>query len=245
MRLHKYLAHCGIGSRRACEQLMTEGRVRVNGEPASRPGITVDPARDRVEVDGRSVQPERQVCLAVNKPIGLLCTSRDPQGRSTVLNALSGQPSVFGDPWPAGRLYTIGRLDADSEGLLLLTNDGELANLLMHPRHHVPRIYRVWVSRGPPSPDQLRRLRDGVVHDGEHLRAKEIRVLQARGETTCCRVVLREGRKRQIRRMFEVVGLPVTRLWRVGIGPLALGRLPAGGWRYLTTAEIRRLRSGP
>ncbi len=244
MRLQKFLALCGIGSRRACERLIAQGRIQVNGEPVTRPGTVMDPSRDRVTVEGRAVQPEAPVILAVNKPIGLLCTSRDPQGRSTVFEALRGRPSISGDPWPAGRLYTVGRLDADSEGLLLVTNDGELANRLMHPRHHVPRVYRVWI-RGKASAEHLAQLKKGVEHDGERLRAEEIRVLGVRGETTCCRVVLREGRKRQIRRMFEVIGLPVTRLRRVGIGPLALGRLPTGGWRYLTPAEIRRLRSGP
>jgi pseudouridine synthase len=244
MRLQKFLARCGIGSRRACEQIIKEGRVRINGQKIERLGSTLDPSQDRVNVDGRVVQPETPVVLAVNKPIGVLCTSHDPQGRPTVFEALRGRPSISDDPWPAGRLYTIGRLDADSEGLLLLTNDGELANLLMHPRHHVPRVYRVWV-RGSLSPDHLRQLRDGVEHDGERLRAAEIRVLQVRGETTCCRVVLLEGRKRQIRRMFEAIGLSVARLRRVNVGPLALGRLPIGGWRHLIPAEIRRLRSSP
>jgi len=241
MRLQKYLAQCGIGSRRACEQIIADGRVRVNGQVVSRLGSSVDPTQDRVEVDGREARIEAAVVLAVNKPIGLLCTSHDPQGRPTVLGALRGRPSVSGDSWPAGRLYTIGRLDADSEGLLLLTNDGELAHRLMHPRHHVPRVYRVWV-RGALSADQLRQFRDGVEHEGKKLVAEEIRVLQSRGETTCCRVVLKEGRKRQIRRMFEVLGLPVARLRRTGIGSLKLGLLPIGGWRLLTATEAARLK---
>ncbi|HOW96426.1 MAG TPA: pseudouridine synthase [Kiritimatiellia bacterium] len=241
MRLQKYLAQCGIGSRRACEQLIADGRIRVNGQVVRRLGTTIDPTRDRVEADGRAVRPEAPVVIAVNKPIGLICTSHDPQGRPTVVGALAGTRSVSDDPWPAGRLYTIGRLDADSEGLLLLTNDGELAHRLMHPRHHVPRVYRVWV-RGRPSAEQLRQFIEGVEYEGETLRAQEVRVLQARSETTCCRVILKEGRKRQIRRMFEVLGLPVARLRRTDIGPLSLGRLPIGGWRFLRPEEMAGLR---
>lgn len=239
-RLQKYLAQCGIGSRRACEILITAGRIRVNKKVVSQLGSTVDPAHDRIEVDGRVVHPEAPLVLAVNKPIGVLCTSRDPQGRPTIFDVLRGRPSRTGDPWPVERLYTVGRLDADSEGLLLLTNNGALAHRLTHPRHGVPRIYQVWVC-GAPSAKDLHALQEGILHEGQRLRAERICVLWRRGKTTCCRITLGEGKKRQIRRMFASLGFAVVRLRRVAIGSLKLGSLATGDWRLLPPAEVRRL----
>lgn len=230
-RLAKYLARSGVASRRRAEGLITAGRVTVNGRVVTTPVFNVDPDRDTVTVDGRPVRPERKVYLMLHKPPGYLSTVSDPQGRPTVLDLV---PRI-------GRLYPVGRLDADSEGLLLLTNDGELTVLLTHPRYHVPKTYRVWVA-GIPNQEDLGRLTRGVVlEDGPTAPARVRLVRAGRGEAVL-EITLFEGRKRQIRRMCEAIGHPVRRLVRVGLGPLRLGDLPPGRWRELRPDEVAALR---
>jgi 23S rRNA pseudouridine2605 synthase len=230
MRLAKFLAHAGVASRRAAEDVVRAGRVRVGGETVTDPARDVDEGDD-VRVDGRRVAPESTLVVYVlNKPGGVVSTAKDTHGRRTVVDLVKA---------PGGaRLYPVGRLDAETTGLLLLTNDGELANHLTHPRHEVPKTYRAKVRHAPVGDEALAQLRDGVVlDDGKTLPAK---VRQLRPGLV--ELELREGRKRQVRRMLEAVGHPVRELERVRFGPLALGDLPAGGVRRLSPAEIDRLR---
>jgi 23S rRNA pseudouridine2605 synthase len=228
MRLAKFLAHAGVASRRAAEQLVFGGRVAVGGE------VVRDPARDvsedaEVTVDGRPVgTAERRVVHALNKPPGVVSTAHDTHGRRTVVDLV---PS-------SARLYPVGRLDADSTGLILLTNDGALAHRLTHPSFEVPRVYRATVRRPPVRERALRALRDGVeLDDGRTAPAQVRRLAPNKLEIT-----MHEGRKRQLRRMCEAVGHPVIALERVAFGPLRLGRLGPGEHRRLTRAEIDALR---
>ncbi len=230
MRLAKYLAHAGVASRRAAEKVIAGGRVSVDGK------IVLDPARDvgedsRVTVDGRALDgPEARVVYALHKPLGVLCTAHDPRGRTTVLDLLSDEQR---------RLYPVGRLDADSSGLILLTNDGELANRLTHPRFEVPKTYRALLGGDPVGERALEMLHRGVeLQDGPTAPARVRRVKKNLIELT-----ISEGRNRQVRRMCEAVGHPVLALERVAFGPLRLGRLQLGAHRLLSTAEIELLRA--
>ena len=231
MRLAKYLAHAGVASRRAAEQLVFAGRVTVRGEVVRDPARDVDDDAD-VAVDGRRVALERRhVVYVLHKPAGYVSTARDPQGRPTVVSLVPSRE----------RLYPVGRLDADTTGLILLTNDGELAHHLTHPSFEVPRVYRAQVARAPVRDQALRTLRAGVeLDDGRTAPAKVRRLAPDRLELT-----IHEGRKRQIRRMCDAVGHRVESLERVAFGPLRLGTLPPGGHRRLTPAEVERLRAGP
>ena len=228
MRLAKYMAHAGVASRRAAERLIADGRVTVEGE------IVVDPARDvsendSVAVDGEPIRAERRVVYAVNKPKGVVSTAADTHGRPTVVELIPGE---------ARRLYPVGRLDAETTGLLLLTNDGELANLLTHPRYEVEKVYRAQLKPPRLSDDALRQLRDGVeLDDG---RALPARVRQV--SSNLVEIAIREGRKRQVRRMCEAVGHKVMQLERVRFGPLHLGSLAPGSNRRLTPEEVESLR---
>ena len=225
MRLSRYLAHGGIASRRGAERLIRDGRVTVGG------AVVTDPARDvdagsEVALDGEPVDAEPREAWAVNKPVGVVSTASDPGGRPTVVELVSSRR----------RLYPVGRLDAESTGLILLTNDGELANRLTHPRYGVRKTYRVRLAR-PPGERDLERLRRGVrLEDGPTGRAE----VRRRGEREI-EVTIAEGRKRQVRRMAEAVGNEVTALERVRIGSLALGDLKRGGARRLSTEEVRSL----
>ncbi|HWX44874.1 MAG TPA: pseudouridine synthase [Solirubrobacteraceae bacterium] len=249
MRLAKHLAHAGIASRRAAEGLIAQGRVRVDGELVRDPARDVD-GHNRVEVDGRPLAgPEARVVYAVHKPVGVLATARDPHGRPTVVELVPGE---------SRRLYPVGRLDADSSGLILLTNDGELANLLTHPRHEVPKTYRVRVAGGPVGERALSALRTGVeLEDGPTAPARVRRLggpgrgSKSAGKSSSAirerggeelELTIREGRNRQVRRMCEAVGHPVLALRRVAFGPLRLGDLPAGAHRRLGEAEVEDLR---
>jgi 23S rRNA pseudouridine2605 synthase len=230
LRLAKLLAHAGVASRRSAEALIAAGRVSVEGE------LVTDPARDvapqaAVAVDGQLLAgPEPRVLYAVNKPVGVVSTARDPQGRPTVLGLL---------PVSGLRLYPVGRLDRDSSGLMLLTNDGALANRLTHPRYEVPKTYRAKLGGGPVGAGALARLRDGVqLEDGLTAPARVRRLGAGEIELT-----IHEGRNRQVRRMCEAVGHPVLALERVGFGPLRLGSLAPGAHRRLRPAEIDRLRA--
>ena len=231
-RLQKALARVGVGSRRACERLITEGRVTVDGEVATI-GRKVDPATARIEVDGVAIGvAEDLVYYLLNKPDGVVSTASDPQGRRTVVDLVPAGP----------RVYPVGRLDRDTEGLLLLTNDGDLANHLTHPSHGVDKEYLVQV-RGRPSPKALRSLREGVeLEDGVTAPARASLVGDAGDGVTALRLVIHEGRNRQVRRMCEAVGHPVVRLVRTRIGPLADRGLRPGEVRTLTASEVRSLR---
>jgi 23S rRNA pseudouridine2605 synthase len=225
-RLQKALARVGIGSRRVCEDLIAEGRVTVNGEVAIL-GRRIDPDEDRVEDDGAPVglRPGL-VHYLLNKPAGVVTTASDPQGRPTVVDLVPAEPRVF----------PVGRLDMDTEGLLLLTNDGELANRVAHPSHGVEKEYLAEVE-GSPSRAALRRLREGVeLDDGTTAPAQAALVAP-----TLVRLTIHEGRNRQVRRMLDAVGHPVVRLIRTRIGPLSDRRLKPGTWRSLTTDELRAL----
>lgn len=233
VRLQKLLSAAGVASRRAAERLILEGRVTVNGRPAVELGTRADPARDDVRVDGRRVRPARPIYLLLNKPRGYVTTRSDPQGRPTVLELLNGVHQY---------VYPVGRLDYDSEGLLLITNDGEMAQRLMHPRHEVDRVYEVRV-RGAPDAATVARLARGVVIEGRRTAPALVRRLAAHEGGTCTlEVVLREGRSRQVRKMCEAVGHPVVRLRRVRFGPLRDDRLKVGAFRPLTAREVARLR---
>jgi 23S rRNA pseudouridine2605 synthase len=225
-RLQKVLAQAGLGSRRACEELIAAGRVTVNGEVATL-GTRADPEVDAIEVDGARIGVrEGLVHYLLNKPAGVVTTASDPQGRPTVVGLVPAEP----------RVYPVGRLDADTEGLLVLTNDGELAHRLTHPSFGVDKEYLADVT-GTPSRGALRRLREGVeLEDGPTAPARVSLV----GDHTL-RITIHEGRNRQVRRMCEAVGHPVRRLVRVRIGPLADRRLPPGESRPLTQAEVRAL----
>jgi 23S rRNA pseudouridine2605 synthase len=228
-RLQKVLAARGWGSRRVCEDLIAAGRVTVNGETAVL-GRRVDPDRDLIEVDGAPVGIKPGlVHYLLNKPAGVVTTAKDPEGRQTVIELVPAEPRVF----------PVGRLDADTEGLLLLTNDGELAHRVTHPSHGVAKEYLVTVmtAGGPVSPAAIRALRDGVkLEDGLTSPAKV-----SQPTPGVLRITIHEGRNRQVRRMCEAVGHPVTRLVRTRIGPLRDPRLAPGAWRELTTDEVREL----
>jgi 23S rRNA pseudouridine2605 synthase len=229
-RLQKVLARAGLGSRRACEALIEAGRVAVNGEVASL-GRRVDPEHDRVSVDGVTI-PVRSglVYYLLNKPARVVTTAHDPEGRPTVLDLVPDEPRVF----------PVGRLDWDTEGLLLLTNDGDLAHGLTHPSRGVPKTYLAEVA-GLPGRAALRRLREGVdLEDGRTAPARA-RVAQTTPTGAAVEIVIHEGRNRQVRRMCEVVGHPVRRLVRTGFGPLRDNRLAPGQWRPLRPSEIRSL----
>jgi len=225
-RLQKVLARVGLGSRRACEELIADGRVTVNGEVAGL-GRRVDVAHDVVELDGAPVAVlPGLVHYLLHKPVGVLTTADDPHGRATVVQLVPDEPRVF----------PVGRLDADSEGLLILTNDGELAHRLTHPSFGVEKEYVV-ETVGSPTPGALRRLRQGVTLDDGMTAPARVGVI-APG---VLRIVVHEGRNRQVRRMCETVGFPVRRLVRTRIGPLSDRRLGPGQWRELAPAEVRAL----
>jgi len=232
-RLQKILARAGFGSRRACEELIRQGRVAVDGQVA-RLGQKADPDRDRITVDGMPVQVERRrTYVALHKPRGVLSAERDGSGRFSTVRDLVPLP---------GRLFPVGRLDLRSEGLVLLTDDGDLAQRLAHPRFGHEKEYRVLVA-GEPDEATLEKWRRGVFLDGRRTALAEVTVIGREKGETWLRVMLREGRKRQIRRVGAMLGHPVRRLIRVRIGPLRLGDLKPGQWRRLTGAEVKALRS--
>ncbi len=234
-RLQKILARGGIGSRRASEELITAGRVRVNGQVAVL-GTKADSERDQITVDGRPVKlQEPLVYISLYKPRGVLSAVTSPDPRPTVRDLV-----------PAGEhIYPVGRLDVDSEGLILLTNDGELANRLTHPRYGHEKEYRVLIARHPDE-EQLSIWRKGVVlEDGYRTAPAEVRVESLSGKGAWLRVILREGRKRQIRETGSQIGLPVVKIIRIRIGTLQLGGLKPGEWRHLTSQEVADLKNQP
>lgn len=229
-RVQKVLAAAGIGSRRACEELIAAGRVAVDGQVVIL-GAKADPATQVITVDGERVHTNPLlVYLLMNKPAGYVTTASDPQGRPTVMDLVP----------PAPRVYPVGRLDRDTEGLLLLTNDGELANRLAHPRFEVDKTYVAQI-RGRVKRHQLRALLEGVELDDGLARARSAREIAAHGDRTLLEIVLAEGRKREVRRMLAAAGIPLERLARVALGPLSLGELGSGKVRPLTSAEVAAL----
>jgi pseudouridine synthase len=236
IRLQKILSTAGIASRRAAEVLIEQGRVSVNGQVVRELGSRADPLTDDIRVDGRRVRAAAvRRYLLLNKPLGYVTTRRDPEGRRTVLELLPGG---------VGYVYPVGRLDYDSEGLLLLTNDGDLAARLTHPRHGVEKTYQA-VVRGVPDRDALDRLARGIPLDGKRTAPAKVRLVKAfaaRGrDQALVEVVLREGRNRQVRRMCEAVGHPVEQLRRVRFGPVADAHLALGACRDLTERELQAL----
>ena len=237
MRLQKYIAHCGVASRRKAEALITSGQVRVNGIVQDRLGTEIEPGRDIVEVNGIPVEPERKRYVLLNKPAGYVCTSEDAHARKTVHELVSGSE----------RLYTAGRLDKDTEGLILLTNDGELTNMLTHPSHRIDKTYEALVS-GLPTDAELERLRKGVMIRADDENSEKVLTAPAEVKVTgrfenaaLIELTIHEGRKRQVRKMCAAVGHPVRKLRRIREGVLTLEGLSAGQYRELTEKEIEAL----
>ncbi len=238
IRLQKLMSAAGVASRRAAERLILEGRVSVNGATVTELGTRANPARDDVRLDGRRLRTGgRRRYILLNKPRGYVTTRHDPQQRPTVMDLISSIP---------GYLYPVGRLDYDSEGLLLLTDDGDLASRLMHPRHGIERVYEARV-RGVPDTHDLRRLAQGVAVDGRKTRAAEVRLAATnRGRDanqSLLLITLKEGRSRQVRNMCDAIGHPVMRLRRVRIGPIADARLRPREFRELTAREVALLKA--
>jgi 23S rRNA pseudouridine2605 synthase len=230
-RLNKLLAHAGVGSRRRCDALIRAGRVALDGQPVRDLGTKIDPAEHRLTVDGKPVHIERTVYWLVNKPRGVVCTNHDPSGRPRAIDLV---------PHVSQRVYTVGRLDEMSEGLLLLTNDGDLAHRLMHPRFGIEKTYLVQVQ-GQPSKSDLEQLLRGVWLAEGKVRARRVRRLKKQGESTWLRIALAEGKNREIRRMLARLGHKVLSLKREAIGPVRLDRLPKGKARRLSGIELQSL----
>jgi 23S rRNA pseudouridine2605 synthase len=231
-RLNKYLAHAGVGSRRQCDELIAAGRVKIDGEVVHNLGTRVEPAKQQIAVDDHPVRQEKLVYWLVNKPQGYLCTNFDPAGRPRAIDLV---------PHVEQRVYTVGRLDENSEGLLLLTNDGDLAAELMHPRFGVEKTYEVLVA-GFPNREDVDRLLKGVWVSEGRVRAKSVKKLKRHGESTWLRIILTEGKNREIRRMLAKLGHKVLRLRRTAIGPVRLDRLPKGKSRKVQPVELEALR---
>lgn len=233
-RLQKVLAQAGVASRRKCEELITQGRVQVNGVTVRELGTKVDPGRDEIVVDGRPIRRESLVYLLLHKPRGVITSLHDPQGRPVVTDLLTGVTQ---------RVFPVGRLDYDTSGLLLLTNDGALANRIAHPSYEIDKVYRAWV-KGVPTPAQVRQLARGVLLSDGWTAPAKARLLKTTpgGERSLLELTIHEGRNQQVRRMCAAIGHPVEALKRVRLGFLTLEGLASGQYRYLTTEELARLR---
>jgi 23S rRNA pseudouridine2605 synthase len=231
VRLQKVLADAGVASRRASEEIIRSGRVTVNGQAVREMGCRVDPLHDSIAVDGAPVRPKRKLYLALHKPIGFVCSRRDPNARRTVGELL---------PKEWSNLYTVGRLDYNSEGLLFLTNDGQFALRLTHPRYGVPKKYQA-VVQAQVGLEVIHKLTKGLFHEGERLKATRARILKASRSQSIVELELTEGKNREVRRLFEAQGLKVASLKRVQIGPIKLGELPMGRWRNLSPVEVQSL----
>jgi 23S rRNA pseudouridine2605 synthase len=233
-RLQKVLAQAGVASRRKCEEYIEAGRVQVNDETVTTLGVKVDPAVDAIKVDGRPINRQRMQYLLFNKPKGVITSTSDPEGRNVVSDYIKDVKE---------RVYPVGRLDYDSEGVLLLTNDGELANLLTHPRHHVPKTYHATV-KGVPHGDLLDKLRGGIKLEDGITAPAEVEYVDINPDKneTIVSITIHEGRNRQVRRMFEAISYPVIKLKRIQFGTLLLAGLQRGKHRALSKAEIEELR---
>jgi 23S rRNA pseudouridine2605 synthase len=231
VRLQKFLADAGVASRRVSEQIIVAGRVAVNGKTVQELGARVDPVHDKVAVDGKPVRAKRKIYLALNKPRGLVCSRKDELDRATIFELL---------PREWGHLHSVGRLDFNSEGLLFLTNDGELSLRLTHPRYGVRKKYLVTVE-GRVVAAMLQQFVQGVWHDGEKLRAEKARLVSGSASQSVVELELSEGKYREVRRLFESQAKTVKRLQRIQIGRIKLGELKPGKWRTLTETEIKSL----
>ncbi len=234
IRLNKFLAQAGLASRREADRMIEEGRVAVNGEVIQTLGHKIEEERDRVEVDGIKIKQEKKrYYVMLNKPPGYLVSLKDSFGRPKVRDLL---------PTLKGRVFPVGRLDSDSEGLLLLTNDGGLAFRLTHPRFKIKKVYLVRV-KGTPESSDLRRLKRGIILDGKKTAPARIKLLSSSSRESFLRVEIHEGRKREIRRLFDVIGHKVIELQRIEFGSLSLGKLRKGKWRSLDRSEIDKLKA--
>ena len=232
IRLQKHLADCGLGSRRSCETLITAGRVSVDGKTVTELGTKIDPSSQKVVCNGQVVAKEPTVTLLLNKPPKVICTSDDPQGRTTVLDLLDDLPA---------RVYTVGRLDFMSEGLIMVTNDGTLAHALMHPRHHIEKVYKVWIDT-PLGYHQAKKMTRGIPNQGETLRVLNIDEGRHTRNGIEYTITLGEGKNRHIRRLMEHFDKKVFRLMRIAIGPIRLDDLKTGEWRPAKPSELKLLR---
>lgn len=236
MRINKFLAECGIASRRNCETLVTAGRVKVNGKTVTMLATDVDPEFDLVSVDEKPVKPiARHLYLALNKPKGYVCTTNDEFGRKTVMDFFEGK-------YPGKRIFPVGRLDYDTEGLLILTTDGDLSNRLMHPRNEIPKTYVAKIE-GEIAESDLNKLRQGVILDGVKTKKCKVSLLGTENNVSRVEVVITEGRNRQVRRMFESINRDVIFLKRTAIGDIKLGGLYRGNFRELKENEIEYLKN--
>ncbi|CUS82013.1 pseudouridine synthase [Candidatus Kryptobacter tengchongensis] len=231
IRLNKYLAMCGIASRRKADELIQQGRVAVNGEVITQLGIKIDPRKDKVTVDGKPVKPEEKlVYIVLNKPKDCITTVKDEKGRRTVLDLVKVKQ----------RIFPVGRLDRNTTGVLLLTNDGELAYRLMHPKYKIEKAYKVEIDK-PIKPEDIEKLKRGIMLDGRKTEACDIYILPD-SDRKELGITIHEGRYRQIRRMFERLGYKVRKLHRVSFGGITVSGMKRGEWRYLTEKEIRKLK---
>ena len=234
-RLQKILAQAGVASRRTAEEFIRAGRVAVDGEVVTEMGIQLDPARHRITVDGKPIaREERLVYILLNKPSGYVTTLSDPQGRPLVTSLLQGVEE---------RVFPVGRLDLDTEGALLLTNDGELANRIIHPKYEVNKTYEATV-KGQPDRRQIRQLEEGILLDGHKTWPAMVKILHPQGEATVVEITIHEGKKRQVRKMFAAIGHPVLHLRRTAYGKLRLGPMALGSFRYLTQKELNQIFAG-
>ncbi|MEM9827073.1 MAG: pseudouridine synthase [Planctomycetota bacterium] len=232
IRLQRYLASAGFGSRRQCEEWILEGRVEVNGNTVDQLGTIVDPKADKVLVDGSPLRPQRLVYFAVNKPVGVVTTNRDPKGRPRVIDLVP----------PDERVFPVGRLDRQSEGLILVTNDGELAQALTHPKYGIRKVYRVTVA-GKVDPEAMKQMRRGIHIAEGFVKVEGVKLMKTRGRSSELQIVLAEGKNREIRRILARLGHKVMTLRRIAVGPIKLGDVPAGAYRKLTRDELTKLQA--
>lgn len=233
MRLQRFLAQCGLGSRRDCEELIVGGRVEIDGKVANELGVTVDPSRQEVTLDGERLKLERKKYFMLNKPSGFLCTASDPEGRPLVLDLF---------PKEGPRLFTVGRLDENTTGLLLVTNDGDLAQKLAHPKFRIFRLYRAQIA-GTPKVEVYEQLKQGLFFTEGKFRVHAVKPVKKQNNSTWVEVTMTEGHNREVRRLFARVGHKVMKLERIGYGPLRLGRLKLGDYRELDRDELAHLHS--
>lgn len=231
IRLQKFLASCGLGSRRACEEFITAGRVTVDGHAVSQLGVTVDPSRQQIALDGEPLKIERKKYYVLNKPRGVVCTNRDPAGRQRVIDFF---------PPDGPRLFPVGRLDEESEGLIVVTNDGDLAQKLAHPKYRIFRTYHVHVA-GVPNRPALDSLQQGHYFTEGKFRVHSVKILRKQGQSSFLELVLTEGQNREVRRLLARIGHKVMKLRRVSFGPVHLGRLKPGEVRTLSMEELAKL----
>lgn len=234
IRLQKFLAEAGVASRRKCEELISQGRVEVDGRLVTELGTRIG-GGEVIKIDGKEVKREqRKVYILLNKPVGVISSARDQFSRKTVLDLVDGVNE---------RIYPVGRLDYDTSGLIILTNDGEFANLLMHPRHEQEKVYRALI-KGRLDDADIRILETGVAIEDYVTSQAKVKVIRTTPQDTTVEITIHEGRNRQVRKMFEALGHPVLRLKRTGIGTIGVGGLEEGQWRYLSKNEVEALRSG-